>query len=323
MTDFNNRNLSSEIDSTDAGLRIDNWLTMRFTYHSRNQWQAMIKEKLITLNNQPTKSSRKLQKGDIVSFEITKEEPPVCFDYTVEYEDDTMMLINKCGNLPCHPAGPFYNNTLWHRLKLHFGETFMINRLDRETSGLLIVAKNKSAAAHLSKQVENHSIVKKYYAVVHGTVDHSIDANGFLTDDPHSEVRKKRRFIMNESASVYSDAETARTLITPLATGNNMTLVECTLETGRLHQIRATLYSLGFPLVGDKLYGVDDTMYLRLPGDQLTPLDREQLCIERQALHSYHLTLTHPVTGSAIKKEIPLPAELQTLLEKRSSLNYR
>jgi len=310
MTDFDKRTLSTEIEHLDAGKRVDNWLTAKFTYHSRNQWQSMIKQGLITINDAGTKASRKLQCGDIVSFIQTKDEPPVDFDYSIAYEDDYLYIINKSGNLPCHPAGPFYKNTLWHHLKSLVGDIYMINRLDRETSGLMIIAKDKATAAKLSTMLKDNKITKKYIAFVHGEITRQIDATGYLCDDILSQVRKKRKFIKEELRQYSKEKEYSRTIITPLEYSSQISKVECTLETGRLHQIRATLCSLGHPMVGDKLYGLDDTMYLRLPTDELDKTDWKNLILERQALHAYHISFIHPHTGKPFTQETPLPKEL-------------
>ena len=307
---FDKRVLASEIDHLDAGKRIDNWLTSRFTYHSRNQWQILIKQGLLKLNGVPTKSSRKLKDGDRVAFTLTKDEPPVDFTYSIEFEDDYLYIINKCGNLPCHPAGPFYRNTLWHHLTSQVGDIYIVNRLDRETSGLMIIAKDKATAAKLSAMISDDSITKKYIAFVHGSVSEEMNASGYLVDDTKSIIRKKRTFISANTSQDLHNADYAETIIKPMRSSTVLSQVECILKTGRLHQIRATLYSLGYPMVGDKLYGLDDTMYLRLPADTLNSRDWAKLILSRQALHAYHLSFKHPVTAETVSIEIPLPTEM-------------
>ncbi len=321
MSNMDERTISKEIDHNDAGKRLDNCLTERFKYRSRNQWQNMIREGLMLLNGKKTKNSRKLKSGDIISLISTRPEPAVDFTYSIEYEDDDLLIVNKCGDLPVHPAGPFFKNTLWHHMKAIYGDIFIVNRLDRETSGLMIVAKNKSAAAKCCRFIEEDKVEKKYYAFVYGSFTKNFHAKGYLVNDEESEVRKKRKFIQGSKAKNMERAEYAETIFKPVRSSDEISIVECTLKTGRFHQIRATLFSLGFPLVGDKLYGLDDTIYLRLPQNAISDVDWQKLIINHQALHAYHLAFPHPVTGTKLNIEIELPEEMNFDTIKAKAIN--
>ena len=297
----------SIISANDAGKSLLELLTGRFSYHSGSEWRNIIDRGLITLNGENASSEAILTKGDILEYHVADiAEPEVDASYAVLYEDADILAVDKSGDLPCHPAGPFYRNTLWFILKKRYGEVFPVNRLDRETSGIVLWAKNSSAASLLAAQLA--SMRKRYVALVHGKFTKEIDASGFLERDNASIVRKKRCFVYNDSGS----GQRAETLLRPVWWNEKYSLVEALPRTGRLHQIRATLCSLGFPLVGDKLYGIDDTFYLKIKDDLFTAEERAALLLPRQALHAAGLEFKHPRSGDVIHLESPVPAEFST-----------
>ena len=303
------RIIESTVDGQDAGQRLDLWLSRRFTYLSRRQWQDAIREGRIRLNGGKTRCSRVLQAGELVAFIPGHAEPNVEMRYEIIYEDDYLYAVDKGGNLPCHPAGPFFRNTLWYDMNRRYGKVFIINRLDRETSGIMLLGKSSEFAAKMSELFQTDAICKKYYAWVYGRFDAPIHAEGFLLDEPTGEVRKKRRFVM--AADYGGDGgERAETLLLPVKPGDRYSLVEALPKTGRLHQIRATLCSLGFPLVGDKLYGLDENIYLRFADGVMTEGDRRELVFGRQALHAWSLEFEHPANGARIVLTAPLPPDI-------------
>ncbi len=308
------RIITTIIDETAAGQRIDLYLSNRFTYHSRRKWQDVIKAGKILLNGKRTRCSRVLQAGEKVDFIPDVDEPSVEMKYSIVYEDEYFMAINKEGNLPCHPAGPFFKNTLWYDLSRTYEKIGIVNRLDRETSGLLLVGKIPEATKALCDLfIGSHDISKRYYALVFGAFDKEITAEGFLVSDTASEVRKKRRFVMKNDYS-GDDGESAYTLLRPIKTGGEISLVEALPQTGRLHQIRATLYSLGYPMIGDKLYGPDDTAYIRFARGEMTESDYTMLRMRRQALHAHALEFTHPFTGQPMKLSAPIPDDMNEVI---------
>ena len=301
------RVVKSIISANDAGKSLLELLTGRFSYHSGYEWRNIIDRGLITLNGVKAFPEAILTKGDILEYHVADiAEPEVDASYAVLYEDADILAVDKSGDLPCHPAGPFYRNTLWFILKKRYGEVFPVNRLDRETSGIVLWAKNSSAASLLAAQLA--SMRKRYVALVHGKFTKEIDASGFLERDNASIVRKKRCFVYNDSGS----GQRAETLLRPVWWNEKYSLVEALPRTGRLHQIRATLCSLGFPLVGDKLYGIDDTFYLKIKDDLFTAEERAALLLPRQALHAAGLEFKHPRSGDVIHLESPVPAEFST-----------
>ena len=299
--DLDHRIVRTKI-TAETGLGVIDFLAGRFTYHTREEWEKLVTDGIVTVNGERRKNNAPLIADDVIEYHVSElPEPAAELRFSVVYENDRLIAVDKPGNLACHPAGPFYRHTLWFLLKKQRGDIFMVNRIDRETSGLVLIAKTAAAAAYYAKRLPD--IRKTYLALVHGIVPAAIDADGWLEPDAASEVRKKRRFVTTPQSPA---AQTAHTVIRPLRNVENFTFVEAELHTGRTHQIRATLCSLGHPLVGDKLYGVDDTIYLRTRNDNLTPEDRKKLILPRQALHAAKVVIPEP-DGGLLEIEAPPP----------------
>ncbi len=309
------RTVETHIEPENAGARLDLFLAKRFTYRSRNEWQTAVAEGEILLNGEKTKSSRKLAAGDVIRF-VPKNiaEPEVDQTYRVLAETSDWIAVDKPGNLPCHPSGIYFEHTLWRLLcERCRAPVHIITRLDRETSGIVLSAKNPEAAAEFTKvMMHSEKVRKRYLALVHGVFGREVRAEGFLSDDPASPVRKKRRFTADRPEG---ECETAATLLKPLETNGTFSLVEALPETGRLHQIRATLCSLGFPVAGDKLYGVDPMLYLKFAEDALDDSDRAKLILPRQALHACGLSI--PFRGKTLEFASPEPECFRALLRKK------
>jgi len=297
-----------------AGVSLLDWLSGRFSYLSSAQWLQEIEAGRLEFRQGKPTGLEILEQGDVVEyFPIARPEPPVDLSYKVVYEDQDLLIVNKPGNLPCHPGGRFFNHTLWALLKPNYPQFHIINRLDRETSGLIMIALNKKAAANLSKQVKNRTVEKLYKVLVHGTVTESISAEGWLSRDTASEIRKKRVFTYDEPQS-DEKVQTSSTWFEPLSQSNSFTLLKVKLGTGRMHQIRATIFSLGYPVVGDKIYGLDDHFYLRYIHGELTEQDYGRLVLSRQALHACGLKFRHPSSNAFVEFEALVPKELEDVL---------
>jgi len=308
------RTIQTTVSPEAHGLSLIDYLVTRFTYHSHAAWCALIAQGNLMLNDTATSPEIPISTGDRITYRIPDlPEPPVDRFYTTLFEDADMLVINKPGNLPCHPAGRYFNHTLWALLKeAGYGETtlHLVHRLDRETSGIVVIAKNSAAATMLSQQFSARSLDKTYLVIVEGTFPPTYTARGKLERDPHSPVRKKRRFVETQSVA---DEATCETQFTCLNTASGISTLAAYPKTGQLHQIRATLCSLGYPVVGDKLYGVNDRYFLDFLNDTLTPEAWQHLRLPRQALHAYRLRIRHPTTLAWMEFEAPLPRDIHAL----------
>ncbi len=293
------------------GMMLIDYLAGRFTYLSRSEWLRRIDTGQLSVNDSRPSPNQVLAAGDVVRYRPPDlAEPPVDLLWEIIYEDENLLIVNKSGNLPVHPAGPFYRHTLWFELRRIFDAVYFANRLDRETSGLVLVAKDAVTARRLSQT----ACRKEYMALVLGAFDKPVDAEGVLVPDHDSVVRKKQRFVFAADNADRNRGKRVATRLEPVAVYPDISLIRALPETGRLHQIRATLYSLGFPLLGDKLYGADELIYLKIRNDSITADDRERLRMPRQALHSASVTFLHPFTGRPIHAEVPLPGDFQDVL---------
>ena len=306
--DLSQRIIRTSIDWSGANLHLADYLAGRFTYRSRDEWCIRIGTGEITLNGRTVDPETILQLHDQVEYRPQDiAEPPADLNFQTVFEDDKLLVINKPGNLCMHPAGPFFKHTLWHLLCSKYGAIHFVNRLDRETSGLLLAAKDPKLAKKLSRSVSG----KHYQVIVHGDFPETLDADGFLIS-ANSVVRKKRKFVTEMPEK--PPFESAKTVFRKISSRNGLSLVEAVLHTGRMHQIRATVNSLGFPVAGDKLYGLDETFYLKQRSDEITESDREKLLLPRQALHSAFLEFIHPDNGEKISCSAPMPEDMQNIL---------
>ena len=309
------RRVAARLPADAAGKTLLEYLSSRFAYHSPDEWYSKICSGEIALNNAIVSDPQTPLQGNmqLEYFPGQLVEPAVNSNYRIVFEDDYLLVIDKPGNLPVHPAGPYFSNTLWALLaESGYGKVHLVNRLDRETSGLLIAAKQSSVAGSISKSLTE--MEKCYYVLVHGKFEHECNVKGFLTADTGSPIKKKQKFIFEEPGDTEK-AVSAETLFTPLQSNDKFTLLTATLRTGRMHQIRATLHGLGYPVAGDKLYGLDEQFYRRFALDTLSKEDKEALILDRQALHCCKLSFVHPVSGEILSFQSDLPPEIADLLQ--------
>jgi RluA family pseudouridine synthase len=313
------RKTSILIPSDKAGCRLLDLVASRFTYRSREEWQMELAAGRFLLNDREAAGSELLAAGDLLVYRmVPMAEPPVDWRYEVLHEDEDLLVVNKPAPLPCHPGGRFFHHTLWARLRDEHGlaRPAFVNRLDRETSGLVLLAKNSQAATSCQEQFARQLVAKHYFVLVEGEFPAgTLKAEGCLAPDPASAIRKKVSFFPTAGA-VPAGGRTCSTSFRLLAGCGSLSLLAAWPHTGRCHQIRATLCSLGYPVVGDKLYGVDEQLFLRLQESRLTTADHARLRLERQALHAAYLRIIHPTTGREISFAAPLPASLQAVMPK-------
>ncbi len=304
------RIVRSTVARADAGAALAEYLAGRFTYLSAAEWSAEVRGGTIAVNGLRSSPEAPMAAGDVVSFDPGDfAEPESEEGFAVRYEDGDLLVVDKPPNLPVHPSGRYFKRTLWYLLRPRLPEPRIVTRLDRETSGLVLVAKSAAEARRLQALQTSGAVDKRYLALVRGAFPESLLARGVLVSDGASAVRKKRAYI-DEGDPRFPDAaesgESCETRFELAWTADGRSLVRAALATGRTHQIRATLRSLGFPVVGDKLYGVDETAFLRFAEGRLTGEDLELLELPRQALHCDRLSFPSSA-GGRIEAVSPAP----------------
>lgn len=294
------------VSPEDAGVRIDKYLAEQLPDITRSYLQKLLKDGSVQMNGKPVKASTKTAVGAVIALTIPEPEEPEILPENIPldilYEDSDVILINKPKNMVVHPAAGHYTGTLVNALMYHCrGDLSGINgvlrpgivhRIDKDTTGVLIVCKNDRAHNALAEQLKEHSITRKYRAIVCG----NLKEDEGTVDAPlgrHPQDRKKM-------AIVRSGGKRAVTHYRVLERFGNYTYIECRLETGRTHQIRVHMASLGHPLLGDEIYGRAKSPFK----------------LEGQTLHAMVLGFIHPTTGEYMEFEAPLPEYFEKLLEK-------
>jgi RluA family pseudouridine synthase len=301
-----------------AGASLLDFLVGRFPYHAREEWRDRIVAGHVRVNDEAVAPERVLNYRDRIDYVVPDAtEPAVCFDVGVVFDDDALLVVNKPPNLVCHPCGRYFEHTLWAWAKREAGldAPIFVNRIDRETSGLVVIARTPAAAKRCRADFIARRVEKQYVALVEGAFPDRVTATGWMVEDEPGPVRKRRRFIPAAPDSpAPPDGQWAVTRLQRVALRGPLSEVRVELDTGRRHQIRATLLALGYPLVGDKLYGVDPALFLGFCTDALTDHDRLRLRLNRQALHAERLRFRHPVTRDLLDLHAPLPEDMQALI---------
>ncbi len=269
--------VSHSVGPNRSGHRLDRFLAERYRTRSREKLKNTIENGSITIlrrgahhqNVGRLKPSYVLREGDRVQvLTIRRPEPEVCFDYSILFEDDDIVVIQKPANLPVHPAGRYFFNTLLVHLKTNgFKDTldserkyFLVHRIDKETSGILVLAKSREACAKLTQQFAQRETEKYYLCIVHGTPSES----EFTVDAPIGKVFGSKVGLKMYSKTVEEGGLPSLTHFRVLETRGKFSLLSCFPKTGRQHQIRVHANHAGFPLVGDKIYGISDADALLL-----------------------------------------------------------
>jgi len=287
-----------------AGLRLDAALARLFPEHSRSRLQAWMKQGRVTVDGMAADAKRKMWGGERVEVDAAADPAesihrPEAIALTVVYEDDHLLVIDKPAGLVVHPGSGNWSGTMMNALLHHAPQLAeipragIVHRLDKDTSGLLVVAKTLAAQTDLVRQLQARSVKRCYLALAHGAV-----TGEGVVDAPIG-----RHPVQRTKMAIVPRGREARTHYSVRERFSAATLVECRLETGRTHQIRVHLASIGHPLVGDTVYGKRKSVDARLDA------------FHRQALHAWRLSLVHPFGGDVMEWEAPLPADFAFLLE--------
>ena len=290
----------------DQQMRLDKYLAEQFPEQTRSYLQKLIKDGEVLVNGKNVKTGYQLSKGDEVSVNIPEPKEldvePQKMDLDIVYEDDDVILINKPKGMVVHPAPGHTTDTLVNGLLYHCKDNLsgingvarpgIVHRIDRDTTGILIVCKNDMSHNSIAAQLKEHSINRRYRALVHGNLK---DDTGTIEGPIGRHPIDRKKMAINER-----NGKPAVTHYTVLERFGNYTLIECKLETGRTHQIRVHMTSIGHPLVGDEVYGPAKCPF-KLQG---------------QSLHAMVLGFVHPRTGEYMEFSADLPEYFEDLLRK-------
>lgn len=287
-----------------AGERLDVFLVRQQPDFSRAHVQKLIREGSALVDGKMRKANYKLNDGARITLTIPEAEPVEIkaedIPLDILYEDEDIIVVNKARGMVVHPASGVNSGTLVNALLFHCHDLSGINgeirpgivhRLDKDTSGVMVCAKNDKAHVDLAEQIRTKSAHRIYRAIVHGNIK---EEAGIIKGDIGRHLTDRKKM-----AIVQENGKPAVTHFKVLERFGDYTLVECRLETGRTHQIRVHMTSIGYPLVNDPKYG---------------PRKSTPFAIEGQALHSLTLTLRHPSTGEEMRFEAPLPEDMQKIL---------
>ena len=320
--------------AAEVHVRLDVFLAMHLTWRSRSSVQNLIREGSVQVDaSSPElphgsgtpklerRPGRKLAHGSRVILAVPSDqplrniEPPSTTEIVVLYEDDDALVVDKPALLAVHPSGRYLSDTLIQRVHAHFhydrmhrdARPRLCHRLDRETSGVLLIGKTPQSHAEFMRQFEARETDKEYLAIVHGAV---AEEHGTI----NLPIGPSRTSAVELKMAVQADGQEAVTRWKVVERRRHCTLISARPQTGRQHQIRVHMDAIGHPLIGDKLYGVDDAVFQRYAEDALTERDLELLQLERHALHNHRLVFSSPTTGQRIAVLSPLPRDLAAYL---------
>ncbi len=311
------------VDARLDGQRLDLALTAVLTWRSRSSIHRLIGGGFVRLDGRNVQASRRVRTGETIVVDIppsptANPDPGAGVEFPVLYEDAWMIAVDKPPGMAVHPSGRRLDGTLIHALHRRYRHPHdpehdvvprLLHRIDVETSGVVAVGLDEQFHHLVARQFEDRLVQKCYLAVVHGRpsqLEGVIDLS--IVPDKASSVRLKL------TTSAVGAGLPALTQWRVLRSGANYSLLELHPRTGRTHQIRVHMAAIGCPLVGDKLYGGDEQLFLHQLAGTLRESHRDDLVLDRHALHSHTLTFFHPMLGREIKIVAPLPADMAALV---------
>lgn len=309
------------VEARAHGWRIDHYLARIFPNHSRGQFRRAIDQDAVLVNGLPVKASRRLRVNDRVSVRLPEQADstvtPENIPLDILFEDDYLAVINKQADLVTHPGKSNFTGTLAAAVQYHFDQLSdvagqlrpgIVHRLDRDTTGVIVIAKDNQVHHQLTRQFEQRTVKKEYRAITYGEVVRDAD---ILTT--HLKIHPKVR----EKMLVCAPEENSREAVTRYEVIERLggfTYVKLLPQTGRTHQLRVHLQYLKTPILADKLYA-GRTEFYASEIEKRSPGEEEQPLINRQALHAIRLTLRHPVTDAVMEFEAPLPDDMSRTLD--------
>jgi 23S rRNA pseudouridine1911/1915/1917 synthase len=308
------------VEARAHGWRVDHYLSRIFPNFSRALFQKAIEQQAILVNGIAVKTSRRLRVNDRISVRLPelpdRTLPPEDLPLDILFEDDAIVVLNKRPGMIVHPGKGNYRGTLAGALQFHFDHLSdiagqlrpgIVHRLDRDTSGVLVIAKDNQVHHRLSGQFERREVTKEYFAITHGVFDLDRDEiSTFIRINP----KKREKMIVSEAVG---NARPATTFYEVARRFNGFTAVKLFPKTGRTHQLRVHMQHLGHPIVADRLYGGGAS----LSASDLRPNEtaaEDRVLIGRQALHAARLAFRHPQSGEALQFEAPLPDDMRETL---------
>lgn len=288
----------------DEDERIDKWISNALEGLSRSYIQKLIKDNLVFVNNKPQKASYHIKADDEIRFQIPDAVKPSILEENIPisilYEDEDILIVDKPKGMVVHPAPGHYSGTLVNAVMFHCKNKLsgingvmrpgIVHRIDRDTTGSLIICKNDIAHNSIAAQLKEHSITRKYRAIVHGRIT---DEEGSINAPIGRDTRDRKKMAVNEQ-----NGKPAVTHYKVLKAYKEYTYIECQLETGRTHQIRVHMTSIGHPLLGDTVYGNR----------------KSNFHTEGQTLHAMTIGFIHPSTGEYMEVSAPLPEYFERIL---------
>jgi len=294
-------------EGCDDRLRIDKFLSEEMEEHSRSFLQKLLKEGLVTVNAKVVKPNYKLSPGEEIVVHVREPEEvniePENIPLDILYEDKDVLVVNKPKDMVVHPAAGHYSGTLVNGIMYHCKDSLsgingalrpgIVHRIDKDTTGALVVCKNDQAHNTIAERLKEHSITRRYRAIVHGIIK---EDEGTVNAPIGRHPTERKKMAVNERNGKH-----AVTHYRVLERLKGFTYIECRLETGRTHQIRVHMSSIGHPLLGDTVYGPSRSAVSSLQG---------------QTLHAMILGFDHPATGEYMEFSAPLPDYFENLLKK-------